>query len=169
MDSQVHPLRIAVDYSSGWDRIQRALVRTIAPLTIEQLRFTSSQKMWNVGTLAAHIAIGRARWWNTWMREGGDEIASLIRLDAVERTAAQLVAAHELTSLLIGDCLVRWADHELETEFGNPAQPERGLRTRRWIIWHVLEHDLFHAGEISQILGSHGLTGVDISDRRPSV
>ena len=34
--------------------------------------------------------------------------------------------------------------------------------SRAWVVWHVLEHDLFHGGEISFALGMHGLTGIDI-------
>jgi hypothetical protein len=29
-------------------------------------------------------------------------------------------------------------------------------------VWHVLEHDLHHGGEISLILGSNGLPGLDL-------
>lgn len=28
------------------------------------------------------------------------------------------------------------------------------------IIWHVLEHEIHHGGEISLVLGQHGLPGV---------
>ncbi|HEX4716084.1 MAG TPA: DinB family protein [Ktedonobacteraceae bacterium] len=38
--------------------------------------------------------------------------------------------------------------------------------TRQWIIWHVIEHDLHHGGEISLILGTHGLTGIAIEASR---
>jgi uncharacterized damage-inducible protein DinB len=29
------------------------------------------------------------------------------------------------------------------------------------VVWHVMEHDIHHGGEISQILGSNGLSGFD--------
>ena len=40
----------------------------------------------------------------------------------------------------------------------------RGDRTvtRGWVVWHVLEHDVHHGGEISQILGSHDLPPLDM-------
>jgi uncharacterized damage-inducible protein DinB len=34
--------------------------------------------------------------------------------------------------------------------------------TRQWVVWHLIEHDLHHGGEISLILGSNGLTGLDL-------
>jgi uncharacterized damage-inducible protein DinB len=32
--------------------------------------------------------------------------------------------------------------------------------TRQWIIWHVLEHEILHSGEISLALGNAGLTTI---------
>jgi uncharacterized damage-inducible protein DinB len=40
---------------------------------------------------------------------------------------------------------------------------ERPQRSRQWIIWHVLEHDIHHGGELSSILGAHGLAAVDLA------
>ncbi len=34
--------------------------------------------------------------------------------------------------------------------------------SRSWIIYHVLEHDLHHGGEVSLTLGIHGLAAIDI-------
>ena len=34
--------------------------------------------------------------------------------------------------------------------------------TRQWVIWHLIEHDLHHGGELSFTLGMHGLTGITI-------
>jgi uncharacterized damage-inducible protein DinB len=30
------------------------------------------------------------------------------------------------------------------------------------VVWHLIEHDLHHGGEISQILGSHGVSALDL-------
>ncbi len=44
------------------------------------------------------------------------------------------------------------------------AQGTKGFQVfrRGWVVWHTLEHDLHHGGEISQILGSHGLPGLGV-------
>jgi uncharacterized damage-inducible protein DinB len=34
--------------------------------------------------------------------------------------------------------------------------------SRAWVIWHLIEHDLHHGGEISLTLGMHGLHAIDI-------
>ena len=30
-------------------------------------------------------------------------------------------------------------------------------KSRAWVVWHVLEHDLHHGGEVSLTLGVHGI------------
>jgi uncharacterized damage-inducible protein DinB len=58
----------------------------------------------------------------------------------------------------VDECLRRWALEDLDVTV------ERKSRTlsRAWVIYHVMEHDLHHGGEISQILGSNGLPPVDV-------
>jgi uncharacterized damage-inducible protein DinB len=34
--------------------------------------------------------------------------------------------------------------------------------TRQWVIWHLMEHELHHGGEISLILGTHGLPALNL-------
>jgi hypothetical protein len=34
--------------------------------------------------------------------------------------------------------------------------------TRQWVIWHLIEHDVHHGGEISFALGMHGLAAINL-------
>ena len=34
--------------------------------------------------------------------------------------------------------------------------------TRAWVVWHLIEHDLHHGGEISQILGTNGIRAPEL-------
>ena len=38
----------------------------------------------------------------------------------------------------------------------------RPARSRQWIIWGVLEHDIHHGSEISTTLGIHGLPVLEL-------
>jgi uncharacterized damage-inducible protein DinB len=61
--------------------------------------------------------------------------------------------------------LKRWTEADLTATFQRPVpRPDgtRPWRDRRYIIWHVAEHDVHHGGEISLILGMHGTTGFDM-------
>ena len=50
----------------------------------------------------------------------------------------------------------RWLDASRQVD--EPPPP----RSRQWIIWGVLEHDIHHGSEISTTLGVHGLPVLDL-------
>jgi uncharacterized damage-inducible protein DinB len=65
----------------------------------------------------------------------------------------------EKTWQMIADVLARWTPADLLQVL--PARPDDPTeRTRQWILWHLIEHDIFHGGEISCILGAHSLAAV---------
>jgi uncharacterized damage-inducible protein DinB len=154
-------------FYKGWDVYQQGLVAAIAPLTAEQLTLRSSQRHWSVGMIATHIVATRAGWFHTRMGEGSADMASIElwdywdEMEVPVRSTAELVDGLERTWQMIQDALARWTVADLEHVF--PAYYEGSLpRSRQYIIWHVLEHDIHHGGEISSILGAHGLAGVDL-------
>jgi uncharacterized damage-inducible protein DinB len=62
---------------------------------------------------------------------------------------------------MIDGCLQGWTPDDLAVEFSRPGRSGTQV-TRGWVIWHLIEHDLHHGGEISLILGSHSLPGIDL-------
>jgi uncharacterized damage-inducible protein DinB len=158
-----HQLSLDLFYT-GWDAYQQRLVAAIAPLTAEQLALRSSPQNWSVGMLVTHIVSTRVWWFHTRMGEGSADLAPLALWDENEeqsRPAAELVAGLERTWLMILDALARWTPVDLVQVF--PPYGEGSFaRSRQYIIWHVLEHDIHHGGELSSILGAHGLPAVDL-------
>jgi uncharacterized damage-inducible protein DinB len=155
-------------FYKGWGVYQQRLVAAIAPLTAEQLALHGSPHHWSVGMLATHIIATRAWWFHTRMGEGSDDLDGLElwdRWDEMElptRSTAELVAGLEQTWQMIQDALVRWNPADLEQAIPHPDGEHIPARPRQYIIWHVLEHDIHHGGEISSILGAHGLAAVDL-------
>jgi uncharacterized damage-inducible protein DinB len=78
------------------------------------------------------------------------------------RTSGELVGALEDTWVMIDACLRRWTVDDLEMTFVRHRPSGDRTFTRAWVLWHLLEHDLHHGGEISQILGSNGLPALDL-------
>lgn len=155
-------------FYAGWDVYQRHLVATIAPLTSELLALRSSSQHWSVGMIATHIVACRAWWFHTRMGEGNADLAPLELWDRWDesdvplRSVAELVAGLESTWQMIQDALARLTPADLERVFPHPDGGDRPARSCQWIIWHVLEHDIHHGGELSSILGAHGLAAVDL-------
>jgi hypothetical protein len=77
------------------------------------------------------------------------------------RDAAELVEGLSVTWSVIEDCLRRWNAEDLAVRFTRHRPSGDRTVTRGGVVWHVLEHDVHHGGEISQILGSHDLPPLD--------
>jgi uncharacterized damage-inducible protein DinB len=149
-------------YYRGWDRYQQLLTTAVAPLSAEQLELRAAPTLRPIWVIAAHIIAARVLWFHRVMGEGSDDLAALQAWDddgEPERSAAELERGLERTWELSEDCLQRWTAKDFEQEF---THPRRGALTRQWVIWHVLEHDLHHGGELALTLGMHGLSAPDL-------
>jgi len=103
------------------------------------------------------------------MGEGDRELRDLVDFDEDEgsrsRDAAAISHALESSWAQLASCLHKWTETDLVAEFQRPARNARKgrpWRSRRYIIWHVAEHDVHHGGEISLTLGMHGFRGLDM-------
>lgn len=149
----------------GWDIYQQHLTKAVAPLTLEQLALRAAPHLRSIGELTTHIIGARARWFHRLMGEGGPQMADLMAWDRpvmTERTAAELASGLEATWQVMQDCLSRWTTADLEATFTGTYQGESFTLTRQWVLWHLIEHDLHHGGELSFSLGMYGLAAPDL-------
>jgi uncharacterized damage-inducible protein DinB len=150
---------------AGWDRYQRQLTAAIAPLSDAQLALGAAPHLLPIGVLAAHIIAARVYWMHINLGEGSPEIAPLMAWDDPSepaRSAAELVGGLEATWRLIANPLARWSPDDLsETVHVSRSGRERSF-TRQWVIWHLIEHDLHHGGELAFSLGIHHLAALDL-------
>ncbi len=152
-----------------WEKFNSLLERAIAPLTQEQLDLRPAKDLWSIRVLAGHIIGVRAWWFGATMGEGGEELLRFVDFDdhvEENRTdATALVDGLSRTWACLATGLKSWSDEDLDQRFQRPIptrEGERPWRTREYIVWHVAEHDVFHGGEISLLLGMHGLKGLDV-------
>lgn len=152
------------NFYKGWDAYQGHLVGVITPLTVEQLEMRISPNLRSIGLLAKHIVRTRASWLYGLMGEGGPEVASIAgwEHDGDVPSTAELVRGLEVTFHAWQECLERWTPEDLEYIFKGEWGGRPYELSRQWIIWHVIEHDLHHGGELSFSLGAHGLTAIGI-------
>jgi uncharacterized damage-inducible protein DinB len=166
-----HPLPLITFYQ-GWGTYQQSLVEIIAPLSPEQLAYPASSHHWTIGMVAQHMVANRVWWFQGWMGEGSPELAPIAHWDPADEVeqapleAASLVAGLEATWDMIAQALASFTPADLGHVLSPPAflsEAEKrafGERTVQWIVWHVLEHEIHHGGELSLALGEHGLPGI---------
>lgn len=152
-------LSISIEW---WHGYQDLLKRAVAPLTVDQLAFRLGSQR-SAGEIVAHIVAVRAWYLHGVMGEGGAEIEPLRGWDASgapPRTTTELLTGIDQTWQLLTTCLARWTAPEMRgTFFVNWRGHDE---SRAWIVWHMLEHEIHHGGELSFTLGSFGLPGVDV-------
>jgi len=159
-------------FYKGWGNFQQNLVKIIAPLSPEQLALRTAPHHWTIGMVAQHIIANRVWWFQLWMGEGSPDLAPIAHWDPGEVVeppvleAVKLVAGLESTWSMIAETLARWTPADLGHIFSPPtvlSEAEKrvfGELTRQWIIWHVLEHEILHGGELSLALGTYGLASI---------
>jgi len=161
---------LALSYK-GWDGYQEHLVHSVAPLTPEQLGLRAAPHLRSLGEQFAHIIAVRARWLRLDLNEGGAELDALMSWDGWTLgdgretppvpSTAELVSGLETTWRVIQQALQRWTVADLAEVLPSSAPDEESF-TRQFVIWHLIEHDLHHGGELSFVLGMHGLTTIPI-------
>jgi uncharacterized damage-inducible protein DinB len=166
-------------FYSSWRAYQDRLKTALAPLTPEQLALRAAPGLRSIGEIALHIVGCRMFWLSEVLGEDGGEAMKAYApwneaalgapyasqsefarvLGAPIPTAADLVRGLADTWRLMADCLARWSPADMQQT--SPDDGEEGGTlvelSRARVVWHVLEHDLHHGGELSLTLGIHGL------------
>jgi len=151
----------------GWGAYQEKLAEVIAPLTAERLTLRLAPQLRSVGEIAVHIIAARVRWFTGVLRLEEPDVLPLATWDrpAPEtpgRTATELAEGFGATWRMIDGALARWTPVDLGELLEGTRHGEAYSFTRQWVIWHVLEHDLHHGGELSFTLGAYGLPAPDL-------
>ena len=160
---------VLAPFYKGWDNYQQLLVNVIAPLSDEQLELRPGGDLRSVRMIALHIIGARARWLYYVLHEGDDNIKALGGWDRPgepARSAAEIVTGLETTWQVLQAGLERWTPAELEEvlqeTFDESEEGEPESFSRQWVIWHLIEHDLHHGGELSFLLGMHSVPAIDL-------
>ena len=161
-------------FYAGWDNFQEHLVAVIAPLNAEQLALRSAPQNYSIGMIVTHIVGARVFWFYTWMGGRSVDLSAyqvwnyFVREDGLDplHSAEELVKGLEMSWQIIQNTLAQLTPADLDRVYPDPyPDPNDGdnsARSLQWIIWHTLEHDLQHSGELSSILSVNGLPTIDL-------
>ncbi len=149
----------------NWCGYQAKLRDCIAPLTNEQLLLQPAAHMWPLGQIVQHIISVRAGWFSGTLQDDDEAMNAYMewgQRESPERSGAELAHGLDETWAFIEARLQRWTADDRAQTFPDEWDGQVWQVSRSWVIYHVLEHDLHHGGEVSLILGMNGLPTPDL-------
>ena len=151
--------------TEGWQKYQSELSQALAPLSPEQLAVRAAPHLRSIGELARHMIAARAAWYHDVLHEGDDAFNALSYWNSPgspRRSASEIVNGLALTWQVMQEALARYTPTDLQVVVEEEREGQKYAYTRGWVVWHVIEHDLHHGGEIGYSLGMHSLQVPDI-------
>lgn len=149
----------------NWREYHTKLRAALAPLTDEHLLLQPAPHLWSLGRILRHMIETRAWWINTFLKENDSSVTEYAEWDipdAPPRTIAEILRGMDATWTFIEARLQRWTQEDCAVTFPDEVDGEIRQVSRSWVIYHVLEHDLHHGGEVSLILGMNNLQAPDV-------
>jgi uncharacterized damage-inducible protein DinB len=154
-----------------WPQYNRRLRDVIATMTDEQLAIRPAPDLLPIWATVGHTAAMRVYWLCEVAGEPGAERTPLwdgtTTIDWSDdldrpRKAGELVLAMDASFGIIERCLDRWTIDMLTDEIERRHKDTVQVHTRSSILQRMLTHEAWHAGELSQTLGIHGLPQPDL-------
>jgi uncharacterized damage-inducible protein DinB len=149
----------------NWRGYHEKLRDCIVPLTLEQLSQRPAAKMWPLGQIVQHVISVRAGWFSGTLQDEDEAMQAYMSWgqgDSPDRSGEELARGLDETWAFIEARLQRWTPDDCARTFPDEWDGQVNEVSRSWVIYHVLEHDLHHGGEISLILGMNGLKTPDL-------
>jgi uncharacterized damage-inducible protein DinB len=158
-------------FYADWEVYNRQILDVIAAMSDEQLAIRPAADLWPIWATVAHTAGARVYWLCGVFGEPGadttpfpDALSGYGWEDDLDtpRNAAELAEAVGSTWRIVAGCLDRWTPDMLAESFERTYGGRTSSYTRGSILLRNLSHDAYHAGELSQTLGIHGLPQIDL-------
>ena len=147
----------AAELFNHWTPVRRDLLRALELLDDEQLAYVPREGLWSLGTVARHIAAAEEGWFrhvvtrelDAWPEFGDEDYATVASIVTL------LTEVHARTEAYLSTVEEADLDRAIATPWGEDIP-------LRWVIWHVLEHEIHHRGEIYLMLGLMGMEAPDV-------
>ena len=142
---------------SHWDRIHKDTLAVMDRFSEGDLAFVPVKGGWCVGQIMVHIAEAEDGWFGTIAQKNQDSWPTEVTFDnypTKEDIKTLLVETHKSTMKYLETLSIDDLERVVTSEWGNFSIG--------FIIWHVLEHEVHHRGELSLILGILGGDGLDV-------
>ena len=142
---------------SHWDQIHKDTLATLDKFSEAELNYVAYAGSMSVGEIALHMAHAEEGWFRlivTQERYEWPDDYTLQKYPTKSAIKTLLRQVHAKTMAYLGTLTLADLEREVVSHWGSFSL--------RFIIWHVLEHEIHHRGELSLILGTLGRPGLDV-------
>jgi uncharacterized damage-inducible protein DinB len=140
-----------------WSEVREALFQALDCLSDAQLDFVPREGLWSLRETVCHIAGTEEGWfrycvtrehpgWPDYPARDYPTVASLKALLADVHARTEQFLAADADERMLQPVALPWG-----------AQTTLG-----WVVWHVLEHEIHHRGEVFLMLGLMGKEAPDV-------
>ena len=142
---------------SHWNHVHTDTLSVLDKFTEDELSYVAYSGGMTVGRIVLHIADDKDGWLHrifTQERADWPENYTLENYASKGEIAALLTAVHTRIFDRLQDLTEADLDIQVDSPWGNFSL--------RFILWHILEHEVHHRGELSLILGLLGREGLEM-------
>lgn len=142
-----------------WTEVRQGLTQALDSLTDAQLDFVPRPGLWSLRETVTHMAGTEDGWlrycafhvidgWEeaNYPPENYPTVASLKALLAEVHERCMAYFAEDADSVMAREVVLPWGP----------------TVTIEWIVWHVLEHEIHHRGEVYLMLGLNSIEAPDV-------
>ncbi|MCK5053163.1 MAG: DinB family protein [Anaerolineales bacterium] len=141
-----------------WRQVRSDLLTTMDKYSADHLAFVPFKTAMSVGQIMLHIAGAEEGWFRYvigWDYDEWPQEYSLADYPNVGSIKALLTEVHTRTEAYLDTQDLDDLERRIDAPWGKSIP-------LGWIIWHVMEHEIHHRGELSLILGMLGREGLDV-------
>lgn len=140
-----------------WKAIRKETIEMVDLFKEEELDYCPFKGSWSVGQIFLHISESEDWWIHALVRKDLPLDLKYEFKDFPSNRAlkSKLAISHERTLKFLESI----QEPDLDWRFKTPEGESLALYQ---ILWHVLEHEIHHRGELSLILGMLGRSGADV-------
>lgn len=142
----------AREWFKHWDEVRTELYRALDLVSDDQLDFVPREGLRSLGDVARHIPETEEGWFRYGIDHAYDKWPDYSKADypTVASIKTLLAEVHAKTDAYLETLNLDDLNREVEMPWNEPV-------SLSWIIWHVIDHELHHRGEIFLMLGLMGI------------
>jgi uncharacterized damage-inducible protein DinB len=155
----------------GWRTVNSRLRQRLTELRPEDFGLAAGGGYMPIWAILGHLAGTRVYWLCSVLRQPGAESTPFFNADydgwedhlEVPRSKDEVLVAMDSSWQIVERWLEEWSPVRLQESFSRTMQDGTvQFHSHHSVFVRMMTHHAFHAGEVSLILGMHGLEAVDL-------